>query len=227
MNQENKPKRRRIYLLVLAIVVPAVAGISVAVGWAAVKRMFHSNRFDIVTLVDDARWTWGSGAPSCLVAGHFTSGKAEDVLVVGEPISEGGKLTHHLYRLPGGSAGGQASIDEPVIQGTEQADCILKAERPRDALVADMNGDGKLDMIIAYDAGIALLVNQGKDKLTFSANCLETFNASYVSVIAVDINADGRLDLLTLDNTRNSLEARDAGRFGIQPSQVVIADWPA
>ncbi len=74
---------------------------------------------------------------------------------------------------------------------------------PQDVLVADLNGDGKPDLIAndAYGKGVALLTGNGDG--TFGAPIISPTAPGLYSVALADVNGDGIPDLLGADGNGN------------------------
>jgi hypothetical protein len=76
---------------------------------------------------------------------------------------------------------------------------------PYSVAAADVNGDGKVDLISA-NAGsgtLSVLANDGTGNFTLAA--LPTAGNNPESVIAVDVNGDGRLDLASANQSDNQV----------------------
>lgn len=67
------------------------------------------------------------------------------------------------------------------------------------AAVADINGDGKLDIITG---GFTVLVGKGDGTFTVGTSSLVNFSANAAVQIA-DVNGDGKLDIVTQGNSQN------------------------
>jgi hypothetical protein len=111
---------------------------------------------------------------------------------------------------------------------------------PRDVAVADVNGDGRLDVLTANSGSntLGVLLGNGAGGFTLQANLPTTGAGSNpFSVAIADVNGDGRLDALTPNfgsNTLGVLLGNGAGGFTLQanppstggnsPRSVAIAD---
>ncbi|MEP7001398.1 MAG: FG-GAP-like repeat-containing protein [bacterium] len=82
------------------------------------------------------------------------------------------------------------------------------------AMFADMNGDGKADLVIAREWGsVALFLNQGGRFVLAPASWgLDKFISRWNGVAAGDLNADGRLDLVATNWGRNTVTPADNAR---------------
>ncbi|MET4108307.1 FG-GAP-like repeat-containing protein [Hymenobacter sp. UYP22] len=72
---------------------------------------------------------------------------------------------------------------------------------PRGLAVADLNGDGHLDLVTTTQQQRAALIYHGDGKGTFTLAPLVAVNPAPVSVTAADVNRDGRPDLLVACST--------------------------
>jgi len=100
---------------------------------------------------------------------------------------------------------------------------------PACVVVADINGDGKLDLICANSASntLTLLTNSGSG--VFGSNATLTVGKGPFCVVAADINRDGKLDLITAnsgDNTLTLLTNNGRGVFGSNATLSVGAAPP-
>ncbi|HET7371266.1 MAG TPA: Ig-like domain-containing protein, partial [Gammaproteobacteria bacterium] len=84
---------------------------------------------------------------------------------------------------------------------------------PAGATMADINGDGKLDLIAANrsDDSASVLLNNtvpGATTLSFAAKQDFTVGSYPASAMAADVNGDGRADLITVNQRSDSVSVR-------------------
>jgi hypothetical protein len=108
-------------------------------------------------------------------------------------------------------------------------------DAPNCVVAADVNGDGKVDLISAnsYDSTLTVLTNNGSG--SFGSNATLNVGNEPVWVVAADVNGDGKLDLISAnyyDSTLTVLTNNGSGGFGsnatlnvgLGPVSVVAAD---
>jgi hypothetical protein len=160
------------------------------------------------------------GAPSFLPVVTYDSGGSEASMVVVTDVNGDGKPD--LIVLNCGNCCGPPSITNigsVVIMlgngdGTFQTGVSYRTgtSSPRSVVVADVNGDGKLDLVVAnrcidngclIEAVVAVLLGNGdgtfQGPVTYNSGGLFT-----VSVAVADVNGDGKPDLVVGNNCGDS-----------------------
>jgi hypothetical protein len=93
--------------------------------------------------------------------------------------------------------------------------------------VADINGDGKMDLISANFGGQTLTVLTNNGHGGFGFNATLTVDSSPASVVAADVNGDGRMDLISANRDGNSLTVlTNNGNGGFVYSATYSAGYP-
>jgi len=90
--------------------------------------------------------------------------------------------------------------------------------------LANINGDGKLDMAVANAGGNSVTIRLGNGDGTFGAASNFGAGTTPKSVVVADLNADGNQDLVTADqgsNTASVLLGNGNGTFGAKTSYPV------
>ncbi len=162
------------------------------------------------------------GSPGALAAADFNSDGKPDLAVA--PF--GSSVIQVLL------ANGDGTFKAPTIvtPGNFAGNAIA---------VGDVNGDGKLD-IVSVDVSqgniLALLGNgNGTFKAPVTSGTQQLFNAFLIAALG-DFNGDGKLDVVTLNNSSNYIQVwtgNGDGSFksptnyttGAQPTSVVVADF--
>src|SRR4051794_15803040 len=122
--------------------------------------------------------------PGTLIAADFNGDGNLDLAVVGKGI------TSILYGIGDGQFGLRDDVALPITNG------------PMQAVVADVNGDGLPDLLIAYGGDgqargkIAVAINLGHH--VFAAPVTYTGYIEPSRLTAVDLNDDGKADLVVL-----------------------------
>jgi hypothetical protein len=112
---------------------------------------------------------------------------------------------------------------------------LVSGSKPRAVAVADVNGDGKLDIITADSASNTLTVLLGKGNYTYADPVRFAVGAGPRWVLARDVNGDGACDLISVNRDSNdvSLLINTGGSFaapvilgcGTTPRMAVLADF--
>jgi Big-like domain-containing protein/VCBS repeat protein len=95
---------------------------------------------------------------------------------------------------------------------------------PHSVISADVNGDGKLDLVTANQTGNDVSVLLGIGDGTFGAQVTYAVGTTPQTVISIDANGDGKLDLVTLnrgDSNVSVLLGLGDGTFGTQSTYAV------
>ena len=85
---------------------------------------------------------------------------------------------------------------------------------PNSVAVADVNGDGKVDLICAnyYGNSLTVLTNNGGGGFVQSGT-YTSVGSSPISVTAADVNGDGKMDLICMGSTLTVLTNNGTGGF--------------
>lgn len=139
--------------------------------------------------------TVGTG-PSCVVAGDVNGDGKADLITANLSASTITVVTNN------GSGGfvTSATLSLPLLGGVPAL--------PEGVAVADLNGDGKLDLISAnsYNGfGGALSVFTNNASYKYGSNTLVTVGTFPFYVIAADVNSDGKPDLISANQDAASL----------------------
>jgi hypothetical protein len=117
----------------------------------------------------------------------------------------------HQLRIFHGTAGGFAA-----------GPMIATMRGPRHVVLAETNGDGRLDLLVLGDEGLAVHVAQPDG--AFAPPQVLLGGPQFADVGAADLNGDGRLDLAIVDRGRavvSVLVNSGAGRFTVVESYLV------
>jgi hypothetical protein len=165
----------------------------------------------------------------------YTTGTNPQSIQVGD-FNEDGKLDVVMVDYSGGGAG-SVSVFLGNGDGTFQAKTdYATGDGPDSVVVADLNGDGHLDLAVADDTGTAVSVLLGNGDGTFQAH-KDYAAGSFPHWVAVgDFNGDKALDLAVTnegDNTVGVLLNNGDGTFqamktyatAVEPYSVAVADF--
>jgi hypothetical protein len=140
--------------------------------------------------------------------------------------------TYYLAVTSRSGIGGYQLVSE-FIQASGPLDSLTVGTNPRSVAVADLNGDGIPDLVVADDDAVSVLLGNGDG--TFGAPQTFAPGSSPSSVAVADVNGDGKPDLVIAnrdDNTVSVLLGNGDGTFqkpqtfavGNSPRSVVVAD---
>jgi FG-GAP-like repeat len=115
------------------------------------------------------------------------------------------------------------------------ASTLNVASGPASVVAADVNGDGKLDLVTANAGGNSISIYTNNGNGIFVSNATYSVGMSPYFVLAADVNNDGNVDLISAnnyDNTLSVLTNNGTGGFatsgtypvGAQPIDVIAVD---
>ena len=101
--------------------------------------------------------------------------------------------------------------------------------RPAGVASADVNGDGKPDLISVNNLANTLTVLTNSGSGGFHSNATYTVGGGPLAVIAADVNGDGKPDLISANNLANTLTVltnKGGGIFGSNAT-LTVGSYPA
>ena len=159
--------------------------------------------------------------PEQVVAGNLNADAALDLVVVNQ--TDG---TVSILLNNGTGTGFTAAAGSPIAVGAS----------PRAAVLADLNNDGNLDLLVACNGAGTVAVLQGNGNGTFTAQA--NVSVPNVQMVAVgDLNGDGNLDLVAprYISPGSAVVGLGNGSFGfststysglvVRPVAVALADF--
>ena len=163
-----------------------------------------------------------------LAVGDFNEDGIPDLAVAGSPATGGAVVI-----LKGDGNGGFTDV---TTSG------IAVGNAPSSIAVGDFNGDGNLDFAVTNknDNSVSVMRGDGSGT-TFTASSFTITNgATPTAIIAVDLNADGHLDLVIAESSKNRIDiykgsTTTPGTFTLQgtaatgnaPMSIVAGDFNA
>jgi Calx-beta domain/FG-GAP-like repeat/FG-GAP repeat len=170
--------------------------------------------------------------PSSVAVGDFNGDGKMDLGVTSRLyVIDGYTIGYYGGSYPYGHYEGHANVlmGNGVGAFGPQNTAQLNSSSPMGLAAADLNGDGKLDVVTAnYDYGtVSVLLGTGTGTLGPPSD----FAAGYypVSVTAADVDGDGDIDLATANRYGNNVSVllgNGAGAFGA-PQNYVVGSEPA
>lgn len=102
--------------------------------------------------------------------------------------------------------------------------------QPYDIVAADFNGDSRVDLATANEDSdnLSILLGNGNGTFAAATNVALAAGANPYSVVAVDVNGDGVLDLITANSGTDNLSVllgNGSGGFGT-PTNFAVGDRP-
>src|ERR1051325_11711340 len=182
-------------------------------------------------------------APGILTWGNFVSNSSPGAgavpeAVVAADVNGDGKLDLISANYGGGSGNTLSVLTNNGSGAFVLASSPMVGAGPEGVVAADVNGDGKPDLISANSGGgfgntLTGLTNNGSGGFVLASS--PTVGDTPISVTAADVNGDGKLDLICANFNANKLTVlTNSGSGGcalsssptvaFQPASVVAAD---
>ncbi|MEY9186003.1 hypothetical protein ABIG06_007558 [Bradyrhizobium sp. USDA 326] len=127
-----------------------------------------------------------------------------------------------------GNGDGTLQAAMPLSSGIPLNSIAYQSEETTDLILADLNGDGKLDVVGAtHDVNSSVFTMLGNGDGTFQPQSNWSNGASpngdqtTISMAVGDIDGDGRLDIAALDNGGSAGVLYGNGNGSFQPAQIV------
>jgi hypothetical protein len=154
------------------------------------------------------------------------SSYAPRALAIGDTNADG-----HLD-VVAGSAGGNSDIELLLGNGngTFSGAVAMAADFPSDIVLADVNGDAKLDLITSGDASVRTYLNRATAFPFDQRRMFDYGGVQVPSARVLDVNSDNTPDLVTslYSASGNSVVARlgTGGSFGAVSAPLIAAFYP-
>ncbi|MGH8270920.1 MAG: beta strand repeat-containing protein [Gammaproteobacteria bacterium] len=156
--------------------------------------------------------TPGAAAPSFDAAVNFTAGSDPTSVAVADVNGDGRPDLIVANTVTPGSVTVLLNTTAPgaTTPSFSGAASFPVGKAPRSVVVADVNGDGKLDLITANEVGdnVSVLLNTtapGASIPSFATQQTFAVGSYPVSVTAADMNGDGKPDLIVANNNDNNV----------------------
>lgn len=167
-------------------------------------------KLDIATANDQLRNVYvlkntgsGFGAPTSYEVGRTALNDYPSCIKVGD-VDGDGKLDIVATVLSGAPNTNKVSVLRNNGPGFDAyVDYLIGTDDPRTLALADLNGDGKLDIVTGAGiySKVHVLMNNGSG--TFGAVTKYTMPTGIRSIVAGDMNNDGKLDIVTANSGAN------------------------
>lgn len=139
-------------------------------------------------------------APSSIAVGDFNGDNRLDLAVTN------GGSNNLTVLLGNGNGSFTTAASSPIATGSQ----------PSSVVTGDLNGDGKLDLVVANhaDGTLTILLGNGNGTFTPAAASPITVGSGPQSIAVGDFNMDGNLDLAIVNSGSNSLTILLGNRSG-------------
>lgn len=170
----------------------------------------------------------GTGTGSFGAATSFPLGAAPQSMTVAD-VNKDGKLdvitaNDHFFSVSVLLGTGTGSFGAPALYPTGSRANVIAGSRS--VPVADVNGDGNLDIIVANYFSNTLFVLLGTGTGSFGVATAFPLGAGSLAVAVADVNGDGKPDVIT---SRSVLLGTGTGSFGsatpLDPGDLSILPW--
>jgi hypothetical protein len=163
-----------------------------------------------------------AGAPSGIAVGNLSGNGILDLVVANNPTTDG--------------AGNDVAVYLGIGDGMFQAPVTYPVGHPGAVVLADFNGDGKLDIAVLQPVAGKVAILLGNGDGTFGSEVGYNTGQNPMALAAADVNGDGSLDLVVANynsNTVSVLLGNGNGTFqthqdystGVKPVSVAVADF--